>query len=190
MVTWTTTLLNTIYKRNIKSTGTQRHTNSTDDQRLTLENRFTNLQSRKSASYGTIQTTWWPYSHYRRIIRLRRVIRWIIRVRQIIRLNLKIERSHLDGNPPDLFLPLYKCVISWSAKTLWIIGKTIILAFLKFNHSWNDNNFWSLNQSQGLLHVAPSQLLGWELLTYRWVMFRALLIQAVNQRVVGWNWLC
>ena len=35
----------------------------------------------------------WPYSHQRRIIRLRRVIRWIIRVKQIIRLNLKMEWS-------------------------------------------------------------------------------------------------
>lgn len=31
-------------------------------------------------------------SHKRRIIRLRRVMRWIIRVRQIIGLNLKVER--------------------------------------------------------------------------------------------------
>ena len=43
MVTSTITLLNTIYRRNIKSTGTLRH--STDYyQRLTLESWFTNLE--------------------------------------------------------------------------------------------------------------------------------------------------
>ena len=46
MVTSTITLLNTIYRRNIKSTGTARCiTNSTDwYQRLTLESWFTNLK--------------------------------------------------------------------------------------------------------------------------------------------------
>ena len=34
----------------------------------------------------------WSFSHWRLIIRLRLVIRWIIRARQIIRLNMKMER--------------------------------------------------------------------------------------------------
>ena len=33
--------------------------------------------------------TQWPFSHWRRINRLRRVIRWIIHVRQKVSLNLK-----------------------------------------------------------------------------------------------------
>ena len=33
----------------------------------------------------------WPFSQWRRIFRVRRVIRLMIRVRQVIRLNLKME---------------------------------------------------------------------------------------------------
>ena len=48
----------------------------------------------------------WPYSHQRRIIRLRWVIRWIISVRQIVRLDMKRERSCFwMDSPPDFIDP-------------------------------------------------------------------------------------
>ena len=47
-----------------------------------------------------LKQNYWPYSHERRIIRLRRVIRWIIRVRQIIRLNL--TKQGKEGREKDV----------------------------------------------------------------------------------------
>ena len=58
-------------------------------------------------SQSLVVVTHWLFSHYRRIICLRRVICWIIRIRQIIGLNLKMERfSFWMNNPPD-FIHLF-----------------------------------------------------------------------------------
>ena len=48
-----------------------------------------------------------PFSHERRIILLRRVIRWIIRVRQMERLNLKMERFQFWMKNPSELIHLF-----------------------------------------------------------------------------------
>ena len=54
-----------------------------------VKKQSTHAQLKAEARHSLQQK--WPFSHYRRIIRVRWVIRLMTRVRKVIRLNLKME---------------------------------------------------------------------------------------------------